>query len=114
MRPITITTTKKVTKQDISDLFSCAMSGSTYWACDLEPLGKGGQCLEDNMLKGFKITDTEEQKVYTVTPVQIERALQLMADKYPRHWIDFINENTDATTGDVFLQLCVFKEVVYG
>jgi hypothetical protein len=37
-----------------------------------------------------------------------------MADKYPRHIADILSENDDATTGDVFLQLCLFGDVVYG
>jgi hypothetical protein len=35
-----------------------------------------------------------------------QRGLQLMAEKYPHHYADFMAENDDATTGDVFLQLC--------
>jgi hypothetical protein len=40
--------------------------------------------------------------------------LALMAEKEPRHFGDFMGENDDATTSDVFLQLCLFGEVVYG
>ena len=34
--------------------------------------------------------------------------------KYSRHYQDAINENDDATTGDVFFQLIVFGEVIFG
>lgn len=44
----------------------------------------------------------------------LERGLQLMAEKYPHHWGDFLAENDDATTGDVFLQLALYGEVIYG
>ncbi len=30
------------------------------------------------------------------------------------HFADFINDNEDNITADVFLQLCVFGEVIYG
>jgi hypothetical protein len=42
------------------------------------------------------------------------RGLQLMADKYPNHFADFMQENDDATTSDVFLQLSVFGELIFG
>lgn len=44
----------------------------------------------------------------------IECGLLTMAEKFPRHWKDFISENEDADTGDVFLQCCLFGEVIYG
>jgi hypothetical protein len=43
---------------------------------------------------------------------QLARGLELL--KATRHWADFVDENDDADTGDAFLQLCVFGEVVYG
>lgn len=44
----------------------------------------------------------------------IQHGLTVMREKAPRHFADFINENDDAVTGDVFLQCCLFGEVVYG
>lgn len=44
----------------------------------------------------------------------IQRGLKVMQDKYPRHWGDFLSEDGDAVTGDVFLQCCLFGEAVYG
>jgi hypothetical protein len=44
----------------------------------------------------------------------IARGLRLMYDTQPRHYCDFIGGNEDAITGDVFLQLCLYGEVVYG
>jgi len=35
-----------------------------------------------------------------------ERGLQVMAEKYPRHFSNMMTENDDAETGDVFLQCC--------
>lgn len=40
--------------------------------------------------------------------------LRRMADKYPKHFDNFMQENEDAITGDVFLQCVVFGEVIYG
>lgn len=44
----------------------------------------------------------------------IEKGLQVMADKYPRHFNDIITENDDAETADVFVQCAVLGEVVFG
>lgn len=44
----------------------------------------------------------------------IEKGLKVMAEKHPRHFADFIGDNADATTGDVFIQCVVFGELVYG
>lgn len=44
----------------------------------------------------------------------IQRGLTLMAEKCPKHWADFIDENYDSNTGDVFIQLCLLGDVVYG
>jgi hypothetical protein len=43
----------------------------------------------------------------------IKSGLKVMAEKYPHHWQDFVSENDDAITGDVFLQCCLFGEIVY-
>lgn len=45
---------------------------------------------------------------------EFEAGLQLMAEKYPDHFKDLMQENDDAITGDVFLQCIALKEVVYG
>jgi len=44
----------------------------------------------------------------------IKKGLQIMAEKYPRHMGDFLNDNDDADTGDVFLQCCLFGDAIYG
>jgi hypothetical protein len=44
----------------------------------------------------------------------IKKGLQVMATKYPSHFNDFMQENDDACTGDVFLQCCLFGEVIFG
>ncbi len=58
-------------------------------------------------------TDTPD-KEYMLDLQSIQDGLQLMADKHIRHFSDFIAENDDAITGDVFLQCCLFKDVIYG
>jgi hypothetical protein len=44
----------------------------------------------------------------------IQRGLTLMATTRQRHWADFLSCNYDSNTGDVFIQLCLLGDVVYG
>jgi hypothetical protein len=56
----------------------------------------------------------EGVKIRTIDKLSLEAGLQLMAKKYPKHFNDFMSINEDAITGDVFLQLVVLGEVIYG
>ena len=44
----------------------------------------------------------------------IARGLSIMATNYPRHFADFLNDNTDRITASIFLQCCLFGEVIHG
>ena len=44
----------------------------------------------------------------------IKKGIAVMAEKYPRHYGDMLGDNHDADTADVFLQCCVFGEIVFG
>lgn len=106
-------------------LESAIVSGSSYWASELNPLGKYDgrrnlvtQCLE----RGFYVIDAEAGgKRHEVTPEDIKHACVLLRDlrdyenePMRRHYFNAVEGNHDAETGDVFLQLCVFKELIYG
>ena len=60
------------------------------------------------------VVDDEDQYRGVLNRESMVRGLQLMADKYPNHFADFMQENDDATTSDVFLQLSVFGELIFG
>ena len=45
---------------------------------------------------------------------EIQRGLQIMAVKYPRHFADLMSENDDAATHDVFMQCAILEDVIYG
>jgi hypothetical protein len=57
-----------------------------------------------------------ENKTAKLDRAAIEKGLQLMAttEDGKQHFADWLAGNDDATTGDVFLQLCVLGEIVYG
>ena len=45
---------------------------------------------------------------------KVESGLRLLLTEEPEHYQDWRAENYDAITADVFLQLCLLGEVVYG
>ncbi len=44
----------------------------------------------------------------------IAYGLQVMAEKYPRHFGNLMGDAWDAETADVFIQCCIFGEIIYG
>lgn len=44
----------------------------------------------------------------------VKRGLEVMAKKYTWHWRSVVEDTHDSETADVFLQCCIFKEIVYG
>lgn len=44
----------------------------------------------------------------------LQKGLDVMQDKYPKHMADFLSEHEDGDTADVFLQCCLFGEVIFG
>jgi hypothetical protein len=56
----------------------------------------------------------EDDEPLQLSKQKLQRGLQLMSEKHPRHLVDIIEECDDATTGDVLLQLALFGEIVYG
>ena len=61
------------------------------------------------------VADKEDEgKEYRLDLKAIQRGWKLLKETQPRHYADVLKENADATTGDVFLQCCLFGEVVYG
>lgn len=74
--------------------------------CYIAPLVEGGRVI----LCDFE----DDNKKYVLDLAAIQRGVVIMSTKFKRHWNDFRNENDDAVTGDVFVQCCVFGDVIYG
>ena len=69
------------------------------------PLNEGGS---------IGIVSTEpSSNVFRLDLKSIRRGLEDLATKYPRHFADLVNENTDAITANVLLQCCLFGELIY-
>ena len=60
-------------------------------------------CDVDSLVRSIYLNDSN-----------LQQGLAIMAEHYPHHFNNFIEENEDAITGDVFLQCVVFGEVIYG
>lgn len=119
-------------KEGLSNLLSVALYGNGWASCDVDDANRelvAGQkfdCWEDKLagilLAGGSIIiddvyaedDGEDDFRHIITLSDIENGLELMRDEYPNHWADLAEENDDAITGDVFLQLTVFGELIYG
>lgn len=69
------------------------------------PLSRGG---------AVTVCDLQTEKKHTLDLGAIRRGLRVMAEKFPRHFGDWLAENDDATTGDVFIQCCLLGDIVYG
>ena len=69
------------------------------------PLNEGGS---------IGIVSTEPASdVFRLDLKSIRRGLEDLATKYPRHFADLVNEDTDAITANVLLQCCLFGELIY-
>lgn len=113
----------EVSDETLESLIVGALEGgSNYWYQIEKRIGpKVGKYAVDQVMKGggFVISDEremgpEEKKIGRLTLVSCRKALTLMALHHPRHFSNIITENDDAETADVFLQLAVLGEVIYG
>lgn len=119
-----VKTTVEIERKRLDDLMCGALEGgSTYWCdrCDIEWSDEAAAKNEieyghEAIAAGaeFTVWHNDEETTIPNGPKTIERALQQMADEHPFHFNNFINDNDDAETSDVFFQLLCFGELVYG
>lgn len=123
----TFKVTIEMEEQRLNDLLCNALEGgSNYWYRIENYDQSEHECefLSDIPMAGGTLTFTangdDEREVihgcdmWTLTREHMVKGAQTMAEKYPRHWANVVNENDDGETGDVFLQCCLFGEVIYG
>lgn len=126
----------KVNDERIKCLLCSAFEGgSAYWASIAHIKLPEGKKISDYESEGWsaaynvplsgdqganiiiKAFDGDEPYEGTALPLNrenIQKGLQIMAEKYSRHMANFLQENDDAETGDVFLQCVIFGEVIFG
>jgi len=115
-----ITTTHTISDESIDNLLCGAFEGgSNYWYQINNVVtpytGYAHEAWRTNN-NGILIEDGEEEAEYEgyLNRESVKRGLELMNRNYCQHWSDFIIGNDDAETSDLFLQLCVFGEVIFG
>lgn len=113
---------QEVTEKMIRDqLITAFEGGSNYWY-EIEAIfDKDGHRVHnyyDAVLQGgsIHIVDSEEPDVALgiVDLAHIQNGLQLMANYHRKQFMNIITEDGDAKTADLFLQLVVMGEVIYG
>lgn len=132
MTDFTVTNKATITPQRIADTITAGVEGGiSYWADQffLSEPGSAKLNPEENWYCDGKLYATddfvievrqEEEHVQGagtklfIRRADIQQALEIMAEKYPWHFDNIVNENEDSETGDVLIQLAALKEIVYG
>jgi len=110
--------------QRIADIMCGALEGgSTYWCDQCQIEWDSPEAKPDEIEWGheaiaagapFMISHNDENELIPNSKARVEKALQVMADKYPEHFANFVGETDDAETSDVFFQTLCWAEIVYG
>jgi len=115
-------------------LCSAFEGGSNYWYVIEEmvyPPGKAAKDfqyphLEIPFLEGGAIrissgaggeehrNPNDTKGLWTLDRAAVRIGWERMIAEQPQHYADAMTEKADASTGDVFLQLCLFGEVIFG
>lgn len=132
---ISVSTKLEFSGERIANLLCCAFEGgSNYWytivgyqfadGIEYADFSEGGKFTDpDNYFHPCEIVPLHEGCAVLVSDgedtVALDRALlasglKALAEKYPHHFKNFMDDHEDADTGDVFLQCCLFGELVYG
>jgi len=112
----------KVSEERVRDLLCCAFGGgSNYWACISHEEYEGERpryAWEIPFLEDGELTIVDDGAREVVLGKLNRRSLVdgllRMANQYPKHYANFLAEDEDAETGDVFLQLALMGEIVFG
>lgn len=84
-------------------------NGTVAWpACAWNPVNGG------SIIVTAPHPKTEADTDYLVDGKVVQNGLAVMASKYPHHFVDVLKQDTDDTTGDVFIQCCIYGDIIYG
>lgn len=124
--PAGFTASIEIDAKRVQDLLCCAFEGgSNYWyVIDHYEYADGYKAgdfeyphIDVPITEGCAVIIADAEggnKKHRLDRVAIQRGLDVMREKYPRQYGDFLSENDDADTGDTFLQCCLFGEAIYG
>lgn len=128
-----VTVPLQIPMRRIQDLLTSAFEGgSNYWYMiekQHKPTRFDTRCMESGVFPhidyptnpggwldvsdGAEVGETKKRTA-RLDMGSIKRGLAVFTRAYPTHFGDFLSENDDATTGDAFLQCCLFGDVMYG
>ena len=134
---ITVTTSINVTHERISDLMCNSIESgySSYWMGELnikeesfidtyeashnsdvtDPIYRQDIPMLGGTLVAETVEDDDQEYIkFELNAPRCLETLQLMARDYSHHFEDWREENDDAITSDVFLQLAFMGEIVFG
>ena len=114
--------TKEVEEIMSNLLCSAFEGGSNYWCTVKDLVYPEGKTKKDFTYiyelpfhgGAVKIKADGEKGIFTLDRKALEKGWLTMRDEISQHWADAISEMGDATTGDVFLQACLFGKIVFG
>jgi hypothetical protein len=111
----------------LTSAFDSMYGGCNYWMSISKVEYAAGKSKDDYeypsiqaVLDGGKVTihDQEDNKKLTLTYDKLIKGLEVMANlkagEGGHHFPNFMAENDDAETADVFVQCCLFGKIVYG
>lgn len=121
--------TISITDRQVADLLCSAFEGgSNYWITAMT-IRKGkhdGRPWGDEYTPTYiaapfstggavEIDPGEGDPIVTLDLAALQRGVFVMANRWPQHFANALSEsNADAETGDVFLQCCLFGDIIYG
>lgn len=122
--------TRKITKEDIINLFVTALEGgSNYWyylpripngvrdimaELDMELTEAIGEYVLRGGIIDINDAEDEETKLGTVDMTSLLEAIDILKNDYTSAYENIIDEEYDADDADIFFQLAVMGEVVFG
>lgn len=140
---ITVTVPLTFPEQRVRDLMCTAFEQACAYWCELERVDwPGGIAKDRSQLQMARDGEARGEPIYKweypfypgvslvftgatdegggppepwiLTREKMIAGLQTMGEKYPQHFATFMQENDDAETADVFLQCCLFGEIIFG
>lgn len=112
----------QISQEMITNLFITAFEGGcNYWVHEVKLYDYHATQVDydehTNFSDDIKVIhfnyDEESFSSKNLYMYSIQPGLETMAKKCPEHFADIIEDNIDAETADVFIQCCLFGEIVY-